>query len=82
MAQHGKYSEQQKKSTIKYISEKMDRIEIKVPKGIKADLSKIAEDNGTNLTALIKNALKKHLLDLGYEIPLSMLDLKNQKDKI
>lgn len=80
MSQRGKYSEQQKISTIKYISEKMDRIEIKVPKGIKSDLSKIAEENGTNLTALIKEAVKKYLADLGYEISLSMSDLKKQKN--
>lgn len=80
MSQRGKYSEQQKISTMKYIANKMDRIEIKVPKGKKEELSKIAQENGTNLTALMKKAIKEYVSKLGYDISLSMTDL-NQSNK-
>ena len=79
MSTRGKYSEQQKISTIKYVSANLDRIEIKVPKGIKSELSNLAESNGTNLTALIKDAIKKYTQELGYNIPLSMTEINNKK---
>lgn len=47
-------TEAQKKATIKYMSEKLEKIEFRVPKGDKEKIRNYAESNGMSLTAYIK----------------------------
>lgn len=47
------YNEAQKKASIKYLSEKTDNLQIRVPKGKKAEYKAQAEAHGMSLNAYI-----------------------------
>lgn len=52
-------SEAQKKATKKYISEKLDGIQVRVPKGKKAEYMQLAADQGQSLNAVINRLLQE-----------------------
>ena len=51
-------SSAQKKATRKYISEKTDEVQVRVPKGKKSEYMKLAADQGQSLNAVINQLLK------------------------
>lgn len=53
-----KYDEAQKKASIKYLAEKTDNIQIRVPKGKKAEYKAQAEAHGMSLNAYIVKLLE------------------------
>ena len=54
----GKYTDAQKKASIKYLSEKTDDIRIRVPKGTKERWRTHATDKGKSLTSLITDLVE------------------------
>lgn len=52
------YNEAQKKASIKYLSEKTDNLQIRVPKGKKAEYKAQAEAHGMSLNAYIIKLLE------------------------
>lgn len=53
------YSEAAKKATYKQRDEKLDRMEINVPKGEKAAIKNHAEKNGESVSAFVYRAIKE-----------------------
>ena len=51
-------SSAQKNATRKYISEKTDEVQVRVPKGKKAEYMQLAADQGQSLNAVINHLLK------------------------
>lgn len=51
-------SSAQKKATRKYISEKTDEVQVRVPKGKKAEYMKLAAAQGQSLNAVINRLLQ------------------------
>lgn len=58
-------TEAQKKATIKYMNEKLEKIEFRVPKGKKEAIRKHAETKDMSLTAYIKYLVEQ---DSGIEL--------------
>jgi predicted HicB family RNase H-like nuclease len=56
-----KYTEAQKKASIKYLTEKTDDIRIRVRKGKKDEYKAYAESRGISLNALIIDLLEKEI---------------------
>lgn len=52
------YTEAGKRATIKYIKSAYDRIEIKVPKGRKADVEAHAKNKGESVNGLVNALLR------------------------
>lgn len=52
------YNEAQKKASIKYLSEKTDNLQIRVPKGKKSEYKAQAEAHGMSLNAYIIKLLE------------------------
>ena len=50
-------SDAQKRATIKYMKNNYDRIELKVPKGRKADLQTHAQSKGESLNGFVNRAI-------------------------
>lgn len=48
-----KYTESQKRASMKYLAEKTDEVRIRVPKGKKAEYQRQAQKYGLSLTAYI-----------------------------
>lgn len=53
------YTDSQKKATIKYLKDKTDSIQIRVPKGKKEKARKFAESNGESLNAFINRLISE-----------------------
>lgn len=53
------YTDSQKKATIKYLKDKTDSIQIRVPKGKKEKAKKFAESNGESLNAFINRLINE-----------------------
>lgn len=64
----GKYSEQQKRATDKYVAENFDRIQIKVRKGKKEKISLFAEQNGMSVSAFIINLIETEAERQGFDL--------------
>lgn len=58
-------SEAQKRASIKYMSEKLEEVKFRIPKGKKDHIRKHAETKGLSLTAYIKQLIEK---DSGIEL--------------
>lgn len=54
-----KYTDAQKRASIKYLNEKTDDIRLRVPKGYKERYKNYAKQQGKSLTALIVELLEK-----------------------
>lgn len=54
----------QKRATIRYMAENLEKIEFRVPKGEKSKIRAHAESKGMSLTAYIKGLIEK---DMGEE---------------
>lgn len=54
-----KYTDSQKQATIKYLKDKTDSIQIRVPKGKKDKARKFAESNGESLNAFINRLISE-----------------------
>ncbi|MGN0648525.1 MAG: hypothetical protein ACI4J3_07845 [Oscillospiraceae bacterium] len=54
----GKYTDAQKKASMKYLSEKTDDIRIRVPKGTKERWRTHATEQGKSLTSLITDLVE------------------------
>lgn len=54
----GKYTDAQKKAALKYLSEKTDNIQIRVPKGTKERWKTHATEQGKSLTSLISDLVE------------------------
>lgn len=52
-------SSAQKKATRKYISEKTDEVQVRVPKGKKSEYMQLAADQGQSLNAVINQLLQQ-----------------------
>jgi len=50
-------SEAQKRATMKYMKNNYDRIELKVPKGRKAELQEHAQQQGESLNGFVNRAI-------------------------
>lgn len=55
------YNENSKKATMKYMSEKRDKLTLNLPKGKKEEYKAFAESKGQSLTALITNLIEKDM---------------------
>lgn len=64
----GKYSEQQKIATDKYVAENFDRIQIKVRKGKKEKISLLAEQNGMSMSAFIISLIEAEAERQGFDL--------------
>ena len=56
-----KYTESQKKASMKYLAEKTDEVRIRVPKGKKAEYQKQAQKYGLSLTAYITKLVENDI---------------------
>ena len=61
MAEVTKISKAQQKAVNKYISNNYDRINLTVPKGKKADISKHADKYGESLNSFINRAIDERM---------------------
>ena len=61
MAEVTKVSKAQQKAVNKYISNNYDRINLPVPKGKKADISKHADKYGESLNSFINRAIDERM---------------------
>lgn len=57
----GKYTDAQKKASMKYIQEKTDDIRIRVPKGTKERWKKAADDHNISLTQFVVAAVDEKI---------------------
>ena len=57
------YNEAQKKASIKYLAEKTESIQIRVPKGRKGEYKAFAEKHGISLNGLICELLDRAMDD-------------------
>lgn len=57
----GKYTESQKKASIKYLQEKTDDIRIRVPKGTKDRWKEESEKRNKSLNQLIIDSVEKEI---------------------
>ncbi len=64
----GKYSEQQKISTMKYMENNFDRIQFRVRKGKKAKIQKMAEEMGYSVNALIEHLIDTEAERQGFDL--------------
>ena len=53
-----KYTEAQKKASIKYMQEKTDDIRLRLPKGTKARWKKAADNAGASMTKYVLDAVE------------------------
>lgn len=65
------YNEAQKKASIKYLSEKTESIQIRVPKGKKSEYKDFAESQGTSLNKLICSLLDMAMDDKDFDPALT-----------
>lgn len=54
-------TEAQKRATIKYMAENLEKIEFRVPKGDKQKIREFAESKGMSLSAYIKGLIEKDM---------------------
>lgn len=54
-------TEAQKRATIKYMAEKLEKIEFRVPKGEKEQIRLYAQNKGLSLTGYIKSLIKQDM---------------------
>lgn len=54
-------TEAQKRATIKYMAENLEKIEFRVPKGDKQKIREYAESKGMSLSAYIKGLIEKDM---------------------
>lgn len=81
----GKYSEQQKIATDKYVAENFDRIQIKVRKGKKDKISLLAEQNGMSMSAFIISLIETEAERQGFDLSVpptpSQIQKKQQENE-
>lgn len=75
----GKYSEQQKIATDKYVAENFDRIQIKVRKGKKDKISLLAEQNGMSMSAFIISLIEAEAERQGFDLSVPPTPSQIQK---
>lgn len=75
----GKYSEQQKIATDKYVAENFDRIQIKVRKGKKDKISLLAERNGMSMSAFIISLIEAEAEHQGFDLSVPPTPSQIQK---
>lgn len=77
----GKYSEQQKIATDKYVAENFDRIQIKVRKGKKEKINLLAEQNGMSMSAFIISLIEAEAERQGFDlsVPPTPSQVKSKK---
>lgn len=64
----GKYSEQQKIATDKYVAENYDRIQIKVRKGKKEKINELAKAQGKSTSAFIIDLIEEKAKQLNFDM--------------
>ena len=77
-----KVTEAQKRATAKYNAKAYERIELRVIKGRKEVISKVAEANNESTNALINRAIDRELERLGVELSQIEKDGLNIADYI
>ena len=77
-----KVTEAQKRATAKYNAKAYERIELRVTKGRKEVISKVAEANNESTNALINRAIDRELERLGVELSQIEKDGLNIADYI
>ena len=55
-----KYTDAQKRATIRYLAEQTDSLQLRLPKGTKARWMQKAKDAGLSLTRLITNLMEAY----------------------
>ena len=55
------YNDAQKRASLKYLAEKTDNIQIRVPKGTKEEWKTYAESKGISLNALIIQLMREKM---------------------
>ncbi len=76
----GKYSEQQKIATDKYVAENFDRIQIKVRKGKKEKINLLAEQNGMSTSAFIISLIEAEAERQGFDLSVPPTPSQIPKD--
>lgn len=61
------YNEAQKRASVKYLAEKTDSIQIRVPKGKKDEYKAFAAERGTSLNALICELLDREMRNENFD---------------
>lgn len=56
-----KYTEAQKRASIKYMQEKTDNIQLRVPKGTKDRWKKAADQEGVSLTKFVQDSVDNRI---------------------
>lgn len=54
----GKYTDAQKRASVKYLAEKTDDVRLRLPKGTKERWSAVARAHGKSLTQFVKDAVE------------------------
>lgn len=60
-----KYTDAQKRAAVKYLSEKTDLVQLRIPKGSKERYKEFADKQGKSLTALIVELLERAMASDG-----------------
>lgn len=77
----GKYSEQQKISTMKHVEENYERIYFNVRKGKKEKYKQLAEQEGISLSALIIRLLNDEAVRIGFDLTTAPTPSQLRKEK-
>ncbi|MDE5557384.1 MAG: hypothetical protein K2J32_06770 [Ruminococcus sp.] len=77
----GKYSEQQKIATDKYVAENFDRIQIKVRKGKKDKISLFAEQNNMSMSAFIISLIEAEAERQGFDLSVPPTPSQTRENK-
>lgn len=64
-----KYTDAQKRAAVKYLSEKTDLVQLRIPKGSKERYKVYADKQGKSLTALIVELLERDIKASGGDPP-------------
>lgn len=57
----GKYTDAQKRASMKYIAEKTDDIRIRTPRGTKERWKQAADTMGISMTQMVMEAVEEHI---------------------
>lgn len=60
----GKYTDAQKRASVKYLTDKTDNLQVRIPKGYKERYKEHAKQRGKSLTSLIIELLERDIKEL------------------
>lgn len=77
----GKYSEQQKQSTMKYMENNFDRIQFRVRKGKKAKINEMAKSMNMSVNALLEHLIDEEAERLGFDLSVPPTPSQQKKSE-